>query len=990
MSTAARPAAPAFVGRAAEVQAVRDALGRPPAVVRVEGVAGAGKSRLVRELLDGRDQHRVLLGACPPYREPATLAPVVDAVLSAGDQVARLRLSPLAGVLRPLFPEWAELLPPSPEPPADAAAARRRVFRALAELVQALAPATLVFEDAHWADQASLEFLPYLFARQTAQRRDRPEPEPLDLVLTYRPEELSTGCPLWSLPSRLPEGVRSTRLVIPPLDLAGTTALVSSMLGGASVSGQFAEFLHAHTGGLPLAVEESVQLLAARADLVHRDGEWDRRSTAVIQVPASIRGATLERVQRLDPAARRVLQAAAVLAEPADERTLAGVAGLPVRAVTRAAATAVRCGLLRHVGERRYAFRHVLPARAVYETLPEPQQRRWHARAGRTLAQLAQPPLVRLARHFREAADTPRWIRYAERAADVAAASGDHFAAFDLLEPLLTVQAVAPAERARLARKVASTALLRQVFVDGRARALAATLRSVRDTDGLAAVPRAELGNLLGRLLNQLGDHDEGFAELVRAVPRLGHDPVEAARSLVHLGWPRAGPWPARVHLRYLRQIESLPLAAMEPADRISITVDRAVALLQLGAAEGWSLVSDLPAEAEGAEERLHLARGYLNLGDAALLWGRYAEARRLLHRSLALAETGELDRVHYGAQVTQAHLDWLTGGWGDLPERLRRLVDAPDANPSIRDEAALVAVLRRAADGATEDAAEELARLAREAHQRGAASMALAPTAALARLRLDQGRPDLARDLTGEPLRLIAGKQIWVWATELVTVRTAALLATGAVYEARQLVSGFAAGLRRRSAPAPRAALATCRALLAEADAGPVAGAAAFGRAARAWESLPRPYEALRARERQAVALRAASRQWEATDLLTGVLRGFAGLGARMDADRVAGELRRLGTATGRLWWGGSHGYGDELSPREREVAGLVATGRTNREIAGLLGKATGTVAQQVSSVMRKLGVTSRTALAVRVREGALRSSGEGTQEQGSLAPAA
>jgi predicted ATPase len=65
----------------------------------------------------------------------------------------------VGGALRPLFPEWADQLPPVLEALDDARATRHRQFRALTELVERLGVDVLVVEDAHWADAATLELL---------------------------------------------------------------------------------------------------------------------------------------------------------------------------------------------------------------------------------------------------------------------------------------------------------------------------------------------------------------------------------------------------------------------------------------------------------------------------------------------------------------------------------------------------------------------------------------------------------------------------------------------------------------------------------------------------------------------------------------------------------------------------------------------------------------------------------------------------------------
>jgi hypothetical protein len=109
---------PALIGRDQELAVLAQALASGPAVVLVEGEPGIGKSRLVQEYLAspaGRPR-RILTAACAPFRQPFTLGPVVDALRHATEDVAGLRLSPLAGALRPLFPEWVGGLPPAPEP----------------------------------------------------------------------------------------------------------------------------------------------------------------------------------------------------------------------------------------------------------------------------------------------------------------------------------------------------------------------------------------------------------------------------------------------------------------------------------------------------------------------------------------------------------------------------------------------------------------------------------------------------------------------------------------------------------------------------------------------------------------------------------------------------------------------------------------------------------------------------------------------------------
>jgi predicted ATPase len=143
--------------------------------------------------------------------------------------------------------------------------------------------------------------------------------------VTCRPEDLPAGSLLPRLP-RLSAGSCGLRLALGPLDVAETAGLVSSMLAGEHVSAGFAAFLHERTEGLPLAVEESVRLIADRADLLRHDGQWMRLPLDEIAVPPTVRDAVLERSRRLGPDAQAVLRAAAVLGDPAGYATLRAVA----------------------------------------------------------------------------------------------------------------------------------------------------------------------------------------------------------------------------------------------------------------------------------------------------------------------------------------------------------------------------------------------------------------------------------------------------------------------------------------------------------------------------------------------------------------------------------------------------------------------------------------------------------------------------------------
>lgn len=949
--------APRFVGRDDELGTLASALGRTPAVVLIEGEAGIGKTRLLREFLASQAKRgrRALVGACLELRVPYTLGAVVDAVRDGVDNVAELGLSGLAGALRPLFPEWAGDLPPAPEPLEDATAARHRLFRAFVEVLGRLDVAVLALEDVHWADEATLEFLLFLVSRR---------PQPVSVVLTFRRDEVPSASPLLRLSSRLPPDARPVRLAPRPLDVAETASFISSMLAGGHVSHEFAAFLHARTAGVPLAVEESVRLMHDRADLIRRDGGWARRRLDRIEVPPTIRDAMLERVQRLGPGTRAVLYAAAVLSGPADHATLLAVTGLPQERFAEQSAEALGSGLLREDASGQWSFRHPLACYAVYDAIPAGDRRVMHLRAGRALRRWPVPPVAQLARHFRLAGDVEAACRYTEEAADLCVQSGDVATSALLIHSLVATVPLPAGVLVRLVTKIQFQALSGSDPYS----AIIASLRSALAGQVLTPAEQASVRFQIGRVLMVAGEIEAGRGEILTAIAHLPPGSVEMARARVLLALPLGNARPVREHLRWLTQAPP-PAPSMAPLDRLHLSVERAFALLMLGEEAGWAAAREIPDEVPEPRAASIVVSGHTNVGEEATRWGRYEEARARLARARTLAERHQLLDYLDSIASSQAHLDWFTGSWSRLAERTARLLE-DDSGVRLKDrcEAALVAGLLHAASGDREAARERLRFAGRDDQQR------IEAVAALAQLCLRDGDVDEALRLTDQLAEVAVAGGLWSRAVEFAPARTAALAAAGRLVAASEVADAFEGALGDRDAPAAQASLVLCRAILAEADGRLADAATLFARAAGAWEALPRPYDALLARERSARCLLAGGREESALSALSDVARALSELGASRDADRIVGFLDgRDGRVAAVTRGRGRPGYGNRLSPRELEVARLLVEGLTNRQIAEVLVVSAQTIASQVKSAMRKMGVTSRTALAVRVVESGL-----------------
>ncbi|NEA98544.1 LuxR family transcriptional regulator [Streptomyces sp. SID13726] len=947
------------MGRGAELAAVRAVLERGPAFVVIEGEPGIGKSRLVREAVGPPDERGALIATCPPLPEPFTLGAVVDALRRmCPTPPSGLQLSPLAGVLRPLLPDWADQLPPPPQGLPDPRATRHRLLSALTEMVGRLDVRVLVIEDVHWADPATLE---WLLTLTTTGSTD------MSVVVTFRPDEVAAGSLLSRLTSRVPADVSFVRMTLEPLDLAATHALVASMFDTPAVSTEFVSFLHEHTDGVPLALEECVLLLRDREDVVHRDGTWIGRVLAELKVPSTLRDSVLERVARLDGGARGVLEAAAVLDAPSDESLIAEVAGLPPDDVLKGLAAALGSGLLREWTPGAYAYRHALDRLAVHESLPAPNRRRLHARAAVSLRPLRPEPIARLFRHCREAGDVEGWCRYGEVSADVALESGDDRAAVVTLLSLLGAESLPTEDRSRLVRKMGGAAVFGARDVSDLARGVLDAVRHVLSYDDLARAHRGEIQLLLGRLLRDVGQESAAFDEIEAAVAHLRDRPELAGPAMSTLGMPLVPHWPGARHRAWLARAAALLPEIASPSDRLRVTTNCASALLLLGEEEGWRAADEIQrttAPASVPEHRL-LARFHFNVGQMSIAWGRYDEARSRLTAAAALVAEIGYGRLTATVRVPFLYLDFCTGNWAGLEETAAELATDRNANPYgtrlIRQIRAVLALA--ASDGV--EARRRLREMADEFAETGLCEPeAGLSAAALARSYVADGDWEAALDVTGRVVELAGHKDAWLWATDALGPRLDALSGVGRPDRAEQLLGRYADGTGGRDAPSAVAALSLGRAILAEARGELDRAAGAFATAASMWARLPRPYDELLALERQGRCLLRLGRPDPALALLGTAQERLWTLGARTDADRVAQLLREHGVEVSRPWRRGPRGYGTRLSPRERQVVALVAQGMTNRAVAEALFVSPKTVATQLSSAMRKLRVSSRTAV--------------------------
>lgn len=371
----------------------------------------------------------------------------------------------------------------------------------------------------------------------------------------------------------------------------------------------------------------------------------------------------------------------------------------------------------------------------------------------------------------------------------------------------------------------------------------------------------------------------------------------------------------------------------------------RGSSLIWMGeTAEGVALLDEAMVSVTAGEVTPVIA-GIVYCGVIEACWdlfdvGRAAEWTAALTRWCASMP----DAVPYRGQclVHRSEILQLRGQWRAAEEEARqacrRLSGRPGAGAAFYQEAEVHRLLGRFAE------AEESYRRANDAGR--------LPQPGLARLRLAQGKVDLAAAAIRRAVDEAADR---ITRARMLGAYVDVLLADGDMAAARQgaaELAEIAAGMRSPFLTAA-ATFAEGAVLLAEGQC--AAACAALRRSVSAWRELDAPYEAARARSLLALACRDLGDGDTAEMERDAALRSFRQLGARADLDRAQ-----------RLWGEGPAAMaagGGGLTAREVEVLALVASGATNRTIATELVISEKTVARHLSNIFTKLSLKSRSA---------------------------
>lgn len=323
-----------MIGREAQLKrlatqfgVVRAGQGRVACVV---GEPGIGKSRLLAELHEEVESldatTRWIEGRCLSYGETVPYHLVADTVRSligAGAMNAEAQVADaLQRSVRDLAADdWPEIyaylghllslhLPPEIQGRVSVLESEtvKRYVSSLVVVLRAISargPVVLVCDDVHWADAASVDVLLQLMTTVAAS--------PILLILSSRPERQSAG---WRLLAGARElfGDALTEIRLEPLSLEDSRTLVSNLLSIESLPAETRDLVLARAEGNPFFVEEVIRMLIDRG-AIERDGErWVATDkVANVEIPETLHGLLLARIDRLPQASKRTLRVASVI-----------------------------------------------------------------------------------------------------------------------------------------------------------------------------------------------------------------------------------------------------------------------------------------------------------------------------------------------------------------------------------------------------------------------------------------------------------------------------------------------------------------------------------------------------------------------------------------------------------------------------------------------------------------------------------------------------
>ena len=908
-----------IVGRATELarlDAFLDAVANGPAALVVEGEPGIGKTTLWKRGMAAAAERGWLIWSGRPAESEAKLsfAGLADLLVKASEAIDGLPDPQRHALEVALLRAEPGGVPPDPH---TVSAAVLSTLRQTA----ARGPMLIALDDVQWLDHATGRALEFAARRLKEER--------VGLLLSVR--EMGRALPL-DLSHGFPEE-HTTRLVLEPLSSDALGELLRVRLG-ATLPRPTLKRLREISGGNPFYALE-----IAAAELRGEQGVTGQ----ALPIPKSLRQDLVrDRLRTLPALAREALLYASACSRPTHGllETAMGQPNLEPRL-----AKAADAGIVETQGTE-IRFTHPLYGSAIYAEASREHRHRVHRRLGEVV-----PDPEERARHLALAADgSDQEIALAlEEAAAIANRRGAPAAAAELCE---LAERLTPSERAADVRRLRLATADYWLLAGDYNRAVN-LLEPVVST-ALPGMERAEALLHLGRALLLSDDPRRAVDVLAEALREKTISPATlcSIHSLQSNALASTGNLASAEH----HAEEALRLA--ELGDNTVALVEALTALASLRTSLGREIPRELIERAlqlEDSIEPLSVSDRPSLVHAHQLLWAGNLEVARRIWTSLLDEATVRGDEE----SITALHwsLGWtelFAGNWEMSRDHYEKGTSLSPKPGNWLGAKALVEVCVGDVGAARADGEEAL----ETSRGSGLLLGELLALAALGFLELSLGNAAAASEHLRQAWRLhhrmgFGEPAMFPFVANHVEV----LIELGELDQAREVLDWLEERGRALDRPWALAVAARYRGRLAAAD-GDFHGAfSALDRALKEHERLPMPFERGRTLLVLGTIRRRAKQKRPAREALEEALEVFERLGAPLWAGKARAELARIG---------GRRAAVGELTTAERRVATLAAAGRTNREIADTLFMSVRTVEGHLSHAYAKLGIRSRTELAL------------------------
>jgi DNA-binding CsgD family transcriptional regulator/tetratricopeptide (TPR) repeat protein len=930
-------------------------------ILQIAGESGIGKTKLLSHVTARASMqgYLAIVGRAAEFEPDEPFGAFLGALDQTFAELPRRALRSLGAEesreLLGVFPTLASRMGSREDepstPPSGVGMDRYRLHRAISALLDALAagrPIVLALDDLHWADPASIELLLYLLRR--------PPQSQLFVAVTFRPGQLEprTAAAI----QQLQRDSHGELVELRPLSAQEASAFLP-----ADLPRGLAERIYDESGGNPFYLEELVRAARDAHGSPAAAGE-----SLPGRVPATVTAVIASELEHLSPAARELIQAAAVVGDPFEPELAGEIVRMEEARTLAAVDELLDRDLVRGGSAGRFSFRHPIVRSAVYESAKGGWRRSAHARAAAVLAQRGASATAR-ARHVErsgrlgdaEAVAVLAEAGYASNARAPGAAAGWFRAALRLLadhEPstqrreLLLALAVSLGSAGSLEES-------RDAFQE--VLSLLAADDPLRSS---AVVGAAIVEHLLGK-------HDEAQGLLLAALSGLDDHAAEAStlKLLIADGCFFSADWSGMSY--WARKVLAVEERSRVP--RAEVAAALALAHYGLGEIEAaGAQASESAAIADGLPDSdwAPALRSICFLGWAEYCVGRLEDAEQHMRRALDVAAATGQQHLSAAMLVVQAMSNLALGRLELAVEQAETAIDSSvlSANHLFLTWALTVRCMVEMESG-TPASAVRFGGKALEAGISSRSPWSSVASLYLAEARLEAGEPEECRK------ELFAGQStprlapFLFYAVHAYELLTRAELELGLPDAAERWASQATELAGQLALPGPNAEAQRAQAMVSMSRGAFAAAAKEAMASAEEAERARQPLQAARSRLLAGVALNRTEDADRAIAELRRADETFAAHGASRYRDRSARELRRLGVhATAARRPSRSGESIAALSKRELGVARLVHEGHPNREIAQELGISVKTVENHLTNIFRRLEISSRSQLATMV----------------------